>query len=343
MIEFTEVNPSTISYWRAIILFGRNVASYKFALGKALLELSKQGKTFVTMEEVADPYSRHLIDHLNYSDKQGTFSSSKFLDECRKYIRGEISKDELIEKTVRLGFVYVLDAFHFVNNEAIPNPFFEEKKSKGEKGLILTDNLLEIPEMGELNNLIEEVESRWKLVETSWKYNISRNMLEIKYDEDLKTFFLQENLLQRVNVTSSRGALNGYQKGKCFYCFDKISINPKKENLTEVDHFIPFILENRLGSNLNINGVWNLVLACNDCNRGEDGKFAKVPALKYLQRLHKRNEFLIGSNHPLKETLVMQTGQKEEQRKQFLQRMYDLAKINLIVSWEIPPKAEETF
>jgi len=37
MDEFTQVQPSLESYWRAVILFGRNIASYKFALGKSLL------------------------------------------------------------------------------------------------------------------------------------------------------------------------------------------------------------------------------------------------------------------------------------------------------------------
>jgi type I restriction enzyme M protein len=34
-MEFTEVQPSLENHWRSIILFGRNVASYKFALGKS--------------------------------------------------------------------------------------------------------------------------------------------------------------------------------------------------------------------------------------------------------------------------------------------------------------------
>lgn len=53
---------------------------------------------------------------------------------------------------------------------------------------------------------------------------------------------------------------------------------------------------------INLNGVWNLVLACPNCNRGANGKFAKVPSIKYLERLHKRNEFLISSHHPLRES-----------------------------------------
>ena len=70
------------------------------------------------------------------------------------------------------------------------------------------------------------------------------------------------------DVTSSRYALDGYQKGKCFYCFDDISIEPSDDNLADVDHFFPYILETSLQRDLNIHGVWNLVLSCNSCIRG---------------------------------------------------------------------------
>lgn len=35
IIRFQEEYPSLDSYWRSIIVFGNNVASYKFALAKA--------------------------------------------------------------------------------------------------------------------------------------------------------------------------------------------------------------------------------------------------------------------------------------------------------------------
>ncbi len=40
MPPFDEVNPSLESYWRSVILFGQNSATYKFALAKSLLELA---------------------------------------------------------------------------------------------------------------------------------------------------------------------------------------------------------------------------------------------------------------------------------------------------------------
>ncbi len=52
--EFKEQYPSLESYWRSIILFGRNVASYKFALAKSLLELAPAGKSEITLEALFD-------------------------------------------------------------------------------------------------------------------------------------------------------------------------------------------------------------------------------------------------------------------------------------------------
>jgi hypothetical protein len=94
---FVETNPTTDAYWRSIILFGKNQASYKFALGKVLLELAGQEKTFVSLEELAGPYARHLVEHLRHTDRQNISKSSKFLDACRSYIRGELTLGQLRE------------------------------------------------------------------------------------------------------------------------------------------------------------------------------------------------------------------------------------------------------
>jgi hypothetical protein len=50
----------------------------------------------VSLEELAEPFSRHVSEHLKIADKQGTSPQSRFLDTCRKFKRGVITKDELI-------------------------------------------------------------------------------------------------------------------------------------------------------------------------------------------------------------------------------------------------------
>ena len=126
---FTETTPTLENFWRSIILFGRgsppkkpgrSIASYKFALGKSLLELSGQDRDQVPLEELAVPFARHLCEHLKVADKQGTFAQSRFLDACRACNRGELTQEQLIEQTARLGFANVIDAFHVVNQGEVP-------------------------------------------------------------------------------------------------------------------------------------------------------------------------------------------------------------------------------
>jgi len=76
-----------------------------------------------------------------------------------------------------------------------------------------------------------------------------------------------------------------------------------------------------------------LVLACKGCNRGYKGKFDKLPIVKYLALLSERNEYLIGSHHPLREVLIEQTGLTTNNRKAFLKDFYEKAKTKIFHSW----------
>jgi hypothetical protein len=179
------------------------------------------------------------------------------------------------------------------------------------------------------------VEARWRLVETAWSLQISPNLLTVSYDPVFEDLFVRTGRERRIGITSCRDALNGYQKGKCFYCFNDIAIEGNMENMAEVDHFFPHILKKseQLGD-LNLDGVWNLVLSCAECNRGSGGKHSQVPEIRYLERLNRRNNYLIDSHHPLRETLRSQTGQTETERRMFLQEMEKVGVHNLIHRWK---------
>ena len=102
-----------------------------------------------------------------------------------------------------------------------------------------------------------------------------------------------------------------------------------------MDHFFPYALGGFPSTDqANLNGVWNLVLSCWRCNRGKQGKSARVPAIRFLERLHRRNEYLIASHHPLRETLMTQTGRTESERRGFLQEMESFAIQLLVTQWE---------
>lgn len=374
---FQETQPSLESYWRSVILFGRNVASYKFALAKSLLELASTGRTEITLEMLAEPFSRHLCEHIAHSPKQVTSWGSQFLDTCRAYNDGTATRDALLQATVKNGFNNVIDAFHVVNSSELPIRFYTKDYSAPLRKIILTDEIFKLQDAAFSGNLVMEAEARWRLIETAWEQQISTGLLAIEYSEidDLLSISSKN---RRKTVTSARAALNGYQKGKCFYCYDDISIGDSKStspmirpedhdytlaepdyphillvsekapsygsetsSLCDVDHFFPYTLQRYLGANLN--GIWNLVLTCKRCNRGENGKSARVPALKYLRRLHTRNEFLINSHHPLRETLMQQTGGTTADRISFL-RGIDAEAVNyLIHRWETEAVGEEGF
>ena len=343
MPTFYENDPSLQSYWRAIILYGRNVASFKFALAKVLIDLNKQPNDLIKLDDLADPFSKHLCEHLRRNDRQGTSSSSPFLDACRKYNKNEIKHDQLINITKRIGFKDVIDAFHTVNAKPIPKPFYiDERRTNG--GIRITEDFYRLAEFQESENFPSEVEARWRLVETAWKIGISPALLEVKHDKAKEIFFVGSSN-NRIDVTSSRDALNGYQKSKCFFCYGYISIISHSPSIAQVDHFFPHKLLNSEQSSGfgHLDGVWNLVLACRECNRGEGGKFAKLPALKLLERLNRRNEYLCSSHHPLRETIIKQTGENEGERRVFLQKVFDEAKDILIHTWEPEPKDIATF
>ena len=78
MSKFYEIEPSLENYWRSIILFGRNVASYKFALAKTLYEFKDSSQTLITLDQLAAPFAQHLTEHLKLADKQSTSGSSRF-------------------------------------------------------------------------------------------------------------------------------------------------------------------------------------------------------------------------------------------------------------------------
>jgi hypothetical protein len=167
-------------------------------------------------------------------------------------------------------------------------------------------------------------------------------VLTVSYDPDGEMLVIDDRRLERKAITGCRAALNGYQKGKCFYCFGDIGVEDHMLGIADVDHFFPHVLKGHGLGDL-ADGVWNLVLACPACNRGEDGKFARLPQLRHLERLHRRNEFLIDSHHPLRETLIAQTGPSDPLRRSFLQETYRRSKELLIHDWKPPYEHETAF
>jgi 5-methylcytosine-specific restriction endonuclease McrA len=219
--------------------------------------------------------------------------------------------------------------------------FVDDRKHRN--GITITDTLLTLASTNQAGNLSLEVEARWRLVETAWSLDVPPAALVVQYDSTLESLFV-EIPRKRIGITGCRDALNGYQRGRCFYCRCEIMIDGEPGLKVDVDHFFPRILESysEFGG-LNLNGVWNLVLACQACNRGKGGKLARVPEPRYLERLHARNQFYIESTHPLRETLINQTGNSESQRRSFLSQVDEQAIRRLLHRWKSPHEQDPSF
>lgn len=319
MTDFHYTNPSLESLFRAIILFGDNSATYKFALGTSLLELGQKKEEFIKMGDLAEVFSRHLCNHIEQSPKQWARSNTvKYGTLCERFIRKEISKDELVAYTEKNAFKDVIDRFHTVDRKQLDKAFYiDERTVHG--GIRLTDSLFDLIENNNGEGLLLEVDARWRLVETAWEMRVANTALMVNYDKELESLFIQPSKERRKSITSCRNALNGYQRGQCFYCYGSISLRSKETNVCHVDHFLPYA-RRVVSLGERVNQVWNLVLSCSDCNLE---KGAQTPDKSLLKDLHRRNEWLIGSHHPLRDTIIDQTGMTEPLRRKHLEREFN--------------------
>lgn len=311
--------------FRSIVLRGRNVASFKFALAKSILTLAEGGETAVSLERLAVPFSQELCAHLQNVDTQSTSAGSRFIDACRHFNAGTITHDELVTATALLGFNNVIDAFHVVGSGDTNTRFFVDERQNSLRGIRFTDELLTLAaDEGSKNPLQAEAESRWHLVESAWHERRSTgSTLRVAYDRPSE-MIVRGMLGHRRSLTWVRPSLSGYQAAKCLYCGTRISPLLGLDWSADVDHFFPHMLMAR-GVLIDLDDVWSLVLACAECNRGSSGKFHRLAHIEYLDRLWQRNERLISSHHPLRESVIGATGATPTVRREFIRSVHQRA------------------
>jgi hypothetical protein len=319
--------------FRNIVLRGLNVASFKFALAKTILELAEAGKTGASLEELAVPFSRELCAHIREVDTQSTSPGSRFLDACRHFNAGRITEDEMVSTTALLGFNNVIDAFHVVDRVDVGTRFFIDERQQSLRGIRFTDDLLRIAAQPTARQpLVVEAESRWRLVESAWHERRSTgSILRVVYDRPSE-MIVRGMLGHRRDITWVRPSLSGYQSGVCFYCGAAVTPLLGLDHSADVDHYFPHMLMSR-GLFVDLDDVWNLVLACATCNRGEAGKFDRLPHGDFLEALWRRNERLINSHHPLRESIIAATGDKPPARLNFLRSVQTRASEHARAEW----------
>lgn len=203
-------------------------------------------------------------------------------------------------------------------SRAADTRFFLDERQQSLRGIRFTDELLALAaDSGTRNPLEAEAESRWRLVESAWhERRATGSALRVAYDRPSE-MIVRGMLGHRRSITWVRPSLSGYQASACFYCDTPVTPLIGLEHSADVDHYFPHMLMAR-GVFVDLDDVWNLVLACTVCNRGPAGKFDRLAHGDFLERLWQRNERLISSHHPLRQSIIATTGRTMTARLDFL-------------------------
>lgn len=154
------------TYFRSIVLFGSNTASYKFALSRALLALATEGRSRVTLPELAPYFTAPLLTHVQRGKRQGTVPTSVFLEGAAAHLHGRLDVDSFHALTVQHAFRYVLDVYHRLPGDESATEFFQLERGRP-RILVLTDALLALSP-ADRQVLEAETEARWDLAEHAW-------------------------------------------------------------------------------------------------------------------------------------------------------------------------------
>lgn len=332
---FNELHNNPIATFRTVFLFGRNSSTFKFALTSALLK--QNPKNALSYEEVRDEFLKELFKHYQDNPNQWNRGANSVTKAFDKY-SSDNNWNQLVKVAERNIYNNVFDAYHNVGGASIKDEFILFEHDKASKQIVLTDNLNSVLENPELMKLIEqENQSRWRIVEEAWSAGLSPNLLV--YDEDGNLYSVRDKNQERVNIRSAVNALMPYQHGRCFYCNRPMNIyaNSQDDDFPDVDHVYAHSQGQLIRSNfqnVNTNGIWNLVIACKKCNRGEDGKFDSPPDNTFGEKLRSRNElFTEEHKHSLRNSILISLGVKSS--KQVSSRMFKIEMLfNQLNGWK---------
>jgi hypothetical protein len=292
-------------YWRCIILYGLNAATYKMALAQVLLRFSSEGATSVPWTALAEAFLDAYQHRLRRSDalpQQGTRGRRTVLERAfRELTSNRISRDEAINLVATEGLTDVVPRFQSIgrDQDLIGGRFYDF--SFGEK-LTLKDPLF-LAAAGRLDELQQEIEARWSLLEGA--FAISQENWALA--NDLRETYLRAGHKRR-SLTGNIPFLEGYQGNVCFYCGVQMV-----EGDVHVDHVLP-------RQALQHDEAWNLVLAHGLCNMR---KSDRLVGAHHLEKLRQRNENIVGSSHPWRRKIIDVLGATPMERWQKLRGHHD--------------------
>lgn len=305
---------SAEDYWRAIILYGLNQATYKIALGKSLIALCEKDKTVFDWSELSSEFLRqyrHRLNSANPMPQQAISSRRTVMEKVVSELQlGLLNETDAVEKVGIDAFNDVIHRFHTVLGlNDTQGKFYSVNFGRS---VTLTDDLYRIVESSK-SSLLDELNSRWSLLEGAFSIKAGNYQLA---NEIRETYLLRGT--ERKSLTKNVPFLQGYQGNVCFYCGEEM-----RESDIHVDHVLPRQVVHH-------DELWNLVLAHSLCNERKSD--ALVPR-HYMAKLSSRNENIIGSNHPWKKKLIHQLGETRQKRSSEMMKHFDRVKTVLGPTW----------
>lgn len=318
-MKFYSAHPTAATAWRLAILMGANTRTYKFALGASLLEHAKEGRTAVTLRDLAEGYARVIVQHADVAPQvraSGELAQGDFLSVVREEAEATLSNgsptEALVEAAVRSMPGMVMQKFHNLRGGVEAPHRFYILRGNGPEGVVeFTSSLRAIAGSEDLHNLSTELDARWQIVETSFESGVGRSLIGEGMGVDLSLGTLVEKRRRR-SIAGLGPAVVGFQHGRCLICNDPIT----EADRVAIDHVFPFSLMKR-GSlmadpALDLDALWNLAPVHAACN-GQ--KSNRLPTMDEIHRLGQRNEAIMLSPHPLRRTLEISLAVRGFRRK----------------------------
>ena len=309
-----------VDYWKGIVLYGLNQATYKIALGKTILELASQNKETIDWNQLSKVYLDTYIERLktNYNPQQSNPSRKTKMERIIDSLNKEmINYEEALNLVATEAFNDVVPRFQTIGTDKniVGERFyhfdFGKKLYLHDSTFLINKNLKQ--------ELTDELDARWSLLEGA--FTLAHG--NYKLSNDVRDIYL-ENSYTRTNITGNIPFLQGYQGNTCFYCGEKIG-----DKDIHVDHVLPrqFIQHDE---------IWNLVLSHSICNMNKNDSLI---GKHYFEKLIARNENIMGSNHPWKKKIADSLGDTATRRFKSMCYHYENAKIVLNNNyWENSPK-----
>jgi hypothetical protein len=281
----------TISSWLKD-LKGKNQNTYKFCLQLAILEnLSINNDGIISIEEIIKYFHQKYWDNtnvFNINESNNRLQVPEFHQISRKICKEFKMEGVSFSKALKLNPSISMSLEKNKMFKTILNPISRLQHDcktldagglKNGKGWLyswdLEKNKIEI-NPNHLQHLDAFREILKRLTVYEWakfieKYNsIPAIINKLEFLKERESF--KRHQIEFVISTCSN---------QCFYCEEEIDSRNRKS--FDIDHFIPYAY-------IFGNPTWDLVASCIKCNRGENGKFDKLPTSKFLHKILRRNE-----------------------------------------------------